>query len=228
MRGFALENKWCLVTLGVGLIVVKWPIWFHQLWLWREQNYRKKIHSSRDEHMLISHSPFLVILHPKVSLDLQADILAIWTLPSLSDGDERWPGFLCSCSCYPSMWHELPVLSLSREGSSGWRWGRKCAVQLSCLCLKLVTWSPDFGLFKASISLSVKLGNCWVVVVHAFNPSTQEAEAGRSLWVRHQPGLQELVPGQATKLQRNSVLEKSKTNRKLGTCLFAMWSLCKD
>jgi hypothetical protein len=30
----------------------------------------------------------------------------------------------------------------------------------------------------------------WVVVVQAFDPSTQEAEAGRSLWVLSQPGLQ--------------------------------------
>ena len=34
-----------------------------------------------------------------------------------------------------------------------------------------------------------------VVVVRAFNTSTQEAEAGRSLEVRGQPGLQELVSG---------------------------------
>ena len=31
---------------------------------------------------------------------------------------------------------------------------------------------------------------------HAFNLGTREAEAGRSLGVRDQPGLQELVPGQ--------------------------------
>jgi hypothetical protein len=30
----------------------------------------------------------------------------------------------------------------------------------------------------------------WAMVVHAFNPSTWEAEAGGSLWVRGQPGLQ--------------------------------------
>ena len=33
------------------------------------------------------------------------------------------------------------------------------------------------------------------VVVHAFNSSTQEAEASESLRVQNQPGLQELVPG---------------------------------
>ena len=35
-----------------------------------------------------------------------------------------------------------------------------------------------------------------LAVVHTFNPSTWEAEAGASLWVWGQPGLQELVPGQ--------------------------------
>lgn len=31
---------------------------------------------------------------------------------------------------------------------------------------------------------------CWVLGPHAFNPSTNEAETGRSLWVGGQPGLQ--------------------------------------
>ena len=48
----------------------------------------------------------------------------------------------------------------------------------------------------------------WAVVAHAFNPSTWEAEAGRSLGVQDQPGLQELVPGWAPKVQRNPVLKK--------------------
>ena len=51
-----------------------------------------------------------------------------------------------------------------------------------------------------------------VMVVHAFNPSTREAEAGRSLWVRGQPDLWELVPGRAPKLQRNP-LWKNKNNK---------------
>ena len=45
--------------------------------------------------------------------------------------------------------------------------------------------------------------------MHAFNPSTQEAETGESLGVQGQPGL---VLGQAPKLQRNPV---SKINSKL-------------
>ena len=53
----------------------------------------------------------------------------------------------------------------------------------------------------------------WVVVAHAFNPSTQEAEAVGSLWIRDQPGLQELVPGLAPKLQRNPVSKKQKQNK---------------
>lgn len=36
-----------------------------------------------------------------------------------------------------------------------------------------------------------------MMVAYAFNLSTREAESGGSLSVRDQPGLQELVPGQA-------------------------------
>ena len=46
------------------------------------------------------------------------------------------------------------------------------------------------------------------------NPSTWEVEAGESLWVRGQPGLQELVQGQAPKLQRNPVSKNQKKKRK--------------
>ena len=53
---------------------------------------------------------------------------------------------------------------------------------------------------------------CWAVVAHSFNTSTQEAEAGGSLCVRGQPGLQEVVPGQNPKLQRNPV-SKTKQNK---------------
>ena len=52
------------------------------------------------------------------------------------------------------------------------------------------------------------------VVAHAFNPSTREAEAGGSLWVRGQPGLQELVPGQAPKITEKPCLKKKKKKKK--------------
>ena len=51
------------------------------------------------------------------------------------------------------------------------------------------------------------------MVAGAFNPSTWEAEAGGCLGVRGQPGLQELIPGQAPKLQRNPV-SKNQTKKK--------------
>ena len=44
-------------------------------------------------------------------------------------------------------------------------------------------------------------------MTHAFHPSTREAEAGGS---KGQPGLQELVPWQAPKQQRNPVSNKQK------------------
>ena len=52
------------------------------------------------------------------------------------------------------------------------------------------------------------------MVAHAFNPSTEEAEAGGSLWVRGQPDLQELVRGQEPKTTENPCLEKSKKEKK--------------
>ena len=48
------------------------------------------------------------------------------------------------------------------------------------------------------------------VMAHAINPSTRKAEAGR---VRGQSGLQELVPGQSPKLQRNLVSKNKQTNK---------------
>ena len=56
------------------------------------------------------------------------------------------------------------------------------------------------------------------MVAHAFNPSTREAEAGGSLGVRRQPGLQELVPGQATKATEKPCLKKTK--KKLYMCTY--------
>ena len=53
------------------------------------------------------------------------------------------------------------------------------------------------------------------MVVHAFNPSTWEVEAGGPLWVWAQPGLQDLVPGQAPKLQRKSIFKKKIKNQNI-------------
>lgn len=51
-------------------------------------------------------------------------------------------------------------------------------------------------------------------VAHTFIPSTQNVEAGRSLWVGSHPVLQELFPGQAPKWQRNAVLKNQKNKDK--------------
>ena len=50
----------------------------------------------------------------------------------------------------------------------------------------------------------------WAMVVHSFNSSTREAGAGGYLLVQGQPGLQELVPGQAPKATEKPCLEKPK------------------
>ena len=52
--------------------------------------------------------------------------------------------------------------------------------------------------------------NGQAMVAYAFNPSTWEAEAGESLRVQGQPGLQELVPGQLELLQRDTLSQKRK------------------
>ena len=52
------------------------------------------------------------------------------------------------------------------------------------------------------------------MAAHSFNPNTQETEAGKSLWVQGQPGLQELVPVQAQKLHKETCLEKSHTQKR--------------
>ena len=55
-----------------------------------------------------------------------------------------------------------------------------------------------------------KLENC-LFVVHALNPCTWESET--EIWLLGHPGLQELVPGQASNLQRKC-LEKTKIKKK--------------
>jgi hypothetical protein len=50
------------------------------------------------------------------------------------------------------------------------------------------------------------------VVVHAFNPSIQEAESGGSLGVQGQPGSTEQVIGQP-ELHRETLSQKTKQNK---------------
>ena len=53
-----------------------------------------------------------------------------------------------------------------------------------------------------------------VVVVHTFNPSTQEAEAGGSLGVRGQPGLQSEFQDSQGYIEKSS-LEKPPPSKKV-------------
>ena len=47
------------------------------------------------------------------------------------------------------------------------------------------------------------------MVAHTFNPSTQKAEAGGSLWIQGQPGLQsEIQEGQPELLHKETVSNK--------------------
>ena len=64
--------------------------------------------------------------------------------------------------------------------------------------------------FKKMEKAKLKSTTSRAVVAHSFNLSTREAEAGGSLWVWGQPGLQELVPGQLGLLNRETLSRKTK------------------
>ena len=51
----------------------------------------------------------------------------------------------------------------------------------------------------------LRIKSSQMVVAHTFNPSTHKAEAGETLMVPGNSSLQELISGQARKLQRNPV-----------------------
>ena len=84
--------------------------------------------------------------------------------------------------------------------------------------LHLEDWNIDIimTLHKTQLQMDKNICNIrlaiitWALVVQAFNPRTLEAEAGGSLWVWGQPGLQELVLGQPGLTQINPVSKKQR------------------
>lgn len=56
--------------------------------------------------------------------------------------------------------------------------------------------------------------------VYTFNPSTREAEPGRSLWVRGQEWSPERVPGQAELLREFLSQKTNKQSSKCYCCLY--------
>ena len=62
-----------------------------------------------------------------------------------------------------------------------------------------------------------------LVVGHTSNTSTQEVEAGTSLWALGQPGLKELVPGQLGLLHKETLSQQNKTNKKDSDILFIVY-----
>ena len=53
------------------------------------------------------------------------------------------------------------------------------------------------------------------MVVHDFNPSTGEAEAGRSLWVQTQPGLQSEFQDRPQSYKEKLSLKKKKKKERI-------------
>ena len=93
-----------------------------------------------------------------------------------------------------------PWLAQNLQQTLGWSWTHRDLLT----CASRV---PGAGI---TLGKAIILKTSRAVVAHAFNSSTREAEPGGSLWVRDQPGLQELVPGQVPKLHRNPVSKKEK------------------
>ena len=54
-------------------------------------------------------------------------------------------------------------------------------------------------------------------MVHSFNPTSQEAEAGRSLWVQNQPGLQSEFQGSQGYTEKPCLRKKKKFKEKFTT-----------
>lgn len=119
MHGFALEDKWCFLNCDVSLIVVKWPIWFYQLWLWRERNDRGCIKFNRWKHShLILPIADYSASQTKCSLDLLANVLVIWGVLCLSEWDvRRAMGLSNQAHSSPLMWHRLLWQKLKMCGS---------------------------------------------------------------------------------------------------------------
>ena len=121
--------------------------------------------------------------------------------------------------------HELNQTHLTSHVKTAM--GKYCSINWNTKTIKLTqrqTHTQTHNTWKINITTiwvrcsdmtpKLKTNRSRAVVAHAFNPSTQEAEAGGSLWVRDQPGLQELVQGQAPKPQRNPVSKNEKKKKK--------------
>jgi hypothetical protein len=60
------------------------------------------------------------------------------------------------------------------------------------------------------------------MVVHAFNPSAREAEAGRSLWIWAQPGLQSEFQANLDYTEK-ACLDKTKPNQTKPNLGLVLW-----
>jgi hypothetical protein len=63
-------------------------------------------------------------------------------------------------------------------------------------------------------------------VVHAFDPSTQKAEAGGALCVRGQPGLQSKSRTARALLYRETLSQKTKTKQEIVIFTLYTWVFC--
>ena len=94
---------------------------------------------------------------------------------------------------------------------------RKIQADPECWGVVSLTYLTSSKPVRDYVSKNKSAWLSWAVVVHTFNPSTQEAEACGSLWIRGQPGLQEIVSEQAPKLQSNPVSKNQNQTNVCGT-----------
>ena len=126
-----------------------------------------------------------------------SDSLETWSTDvSCHVGARTWTWIFCKnvqCSVprafvpAPSFLRLFVVVVWFLGGDGAWYWISRCSPGWLWTCGRSLPWSA--GTVNVWLFLKVIFWS-WTVVTHTFDPSTREAEAGGSLWVQGQCGLQ--------------------------------------